>query len=76
MKSITLNNNRMKTKVLFLLAFASLMSWSAVAQRGVRIGYIDTEYILQNVAEYQDASAQLETKVQQWKKDVEQRLSV
>jgi len=66
----------MKTKVLFLLAFASLMSWSAVAQRGVRIGYIDTEYILQNVAEYQDASAQLETKVQQWKKDVEQRLSV
>ena len=76
MKSITLNNNRMKTKVLFLLAFASLMSWSALAQRGVRIGYIDTEYILQNVPEYQDASAQLESKVQQWKKDVEKRLSV
>ena len=66
----------MKTKVLFLLAFASLMSWSALAQRGVRIGYIDTEYILQNVPEYQDASAQLESKVQQWKKDVEKRLSV
>ena len=76
MKSITLNNNRMKTKVLFLLAFASLMSWSALAQRGVRIGYIDTEYILQNVPEYQDASAQLESKVLQWKNDVEKRLSV
>ena len=76
MKSITLNNNRMKTKVLFLLAFASLMSWSALAQRGVRIGYIDTEYILQNVPEYKDASAQLETKVQEWKNDVEKRLSV
>jgi Skp family chaperone for outer membrane proteins len=66
----------MKTKVLFLLAFASLMSWSALAQRGVRIGYIDTEYILQNVPEYQDASAQLESKVLQWKNDVEKRLSV
>ncbi len=76
MESITLNNNRMKTKVLFLLAFASLMSWSALAQRGVRIGYIDTEYILQNVPEYQDASAQLESKVLQWKNDVEKRLSV
>ena len=65
----------MKTKVLFLLAFASFMSWSALAQRGVRIGYIDTEYILQNVPEYQDASAQLETKVQQWKSDIEKRLS-
>ena len=65
----------MKTKVLFLLAFASLMSWSAMAQRGVRIGYIDTEYILQNVPEYQDANAQLESKVQKWKSDIEQRLS-
>ena len=65
----------MKTKVLFLLAFASLMSWSAMAQRGVIIGYIDTEYILQNVPEYQDANAQLESKVQKWKSDIEQRLS-
>jgi Skp family chaperone for outer membrane proteins len=65
----------MKTKVLFLLAFASLMSWSALAQRGVRIGYIDTEYILQNVPEYQDASAQLESKVQKWKSDIDLRLS-
>lgn len=65
----------MKTKVLFLLAFASLMSWSALAQRGVRIGYIDTEYILQNVPEYQEANAQLESKVQQWKSDIEKRLS-
>lgn len=65
----------MKTKVLFLLAFTSLMSWSALAQRGVRIGYIDTEYILQNVPEYQEANAQLESKVQQWKSDIEKRLS-
>lgn len=75
MKSINLNN-RMKTKVLFLLVVTSLMSWSVMAQRGVRIGYIDTEYILQNVPEYQNANGQLESKVQKWKSDIEQRLSV
>src|SRR5690606_18587745 len=64
----------MKQKVLFLLTIICLLSFSSQAQRGVRIGYIDTEYILQNVPEYQDASAQLETKVQQWKSDVEKRM--
>ena len=65
----------MKLKVLFLLALTSLFSLSSFAQRGVRIGYIDTEYILQNIPEYQDASAQLETKVQKWKNEIEKRLS-
>lgn len=51
------------------------MSFSANAQRGVRIGYIDTEYILQNVPEYQEASTQLDKKVLQWKSEIEKRLS-
>ena len=63
-----------KFKVLFLMAMVGLMSFVSNAQRGVRIGYIDTEYILQNVPEYQEATAQLETKVQQWKKEIDQRL--
>ncbi len=66
----------MKFKVLFLLAIISLVSFTANAQRGVRIGYIDTEYILQNVPEYQQASAQLDKKVLQWKSEIEKRLSV
>lgn len=65
----------MKIKVLFLLAFAFLISFASFAQRGVRIGYIDTEYILQNVPEYQEASNQLDTKVQKWKSEIELRLS-
>ncbi len=65
----------MKHKVLFLVTVLSLLSFTSNAQRGVRIGYIDTEYILQNVPEYQDATAQLDTKVLQWKSDVEQRLA-
>ena len=65
----------MKFKVLFLLMMIGLSSLHSYAQRGVRIGYIDTEYILQNVPEYQEATTQLEGKVQQWKVEIEQRLS-
>ena len=64
----------MKTKVLFLVTVIGLMSFVSNAQRGVRIGYIDTEYILQNVPEYQDATAQLDAKVQQWKLEIDKRL--
>jgi Skp family chaperone for outer membrane proteins len=63
----------MKLKVLFLLAIATMLSLSIHAQRGVRIGYIDTEYILQNVPEYAEATTQLETKVQKWKGEIEEK---
>ena len=59
--------------VVLLLALTSMYTH---AQRSVRIGYIDTEYILENITEYQTAQRQLETKVQQWKTQVEQRLAV
>jgi Skp family chaperone for outer membrane proteins len=65
----------MKYKVLFLLAIIGLMSFNANAQRGVKIGYIDTEYILQNVPEYKEASTQLDKKVLQWKTEIEKRLN-
>jgi Skp family chaperone for outer membrane proteins len=63
----------MKFKVLLLIIFLSLTGLIAHAQRGVRIGYIDTEYILQNVPEYQEASAQLDKKALQWKSDIEKK---
>lgn len=65
----------MKLKVLFLLTTISLLSSFLHAQRGVRIGYIDTEYILQNVPEYQEAATQLDKKVLEWKSDIEKRLN-
>lgn len=64
----------MKTNVLFLLAIVFTVTLSLNAQRGVRIGYIDTEYILENVPEYQEAQSQLESKVQKWKVEIESRL--
>lgn len=65
----------MKTKVLFLLTLMSFISLSSFAQRSIRIGYIDTEYILENVPEYQDATSQLDAKVLKWKNEIEKRLS-
>ncbi len=64
----------MKTKKLLFLSFAFLcFTFVAQAQRGVRIGYIDMEYILESVPEYKEASVQLDGKVQRWKQDLEQK---
>jgi len=65
----------MRLKVLFLLTLVGFVSLPMNAQRNVRIGYIDTEYILQNVPEYQEATTQLDNKVQKWKAEIEQRLN-
>ncbi|MDC6404806.1 MULTISPECIES: OmpH family outer membrane protein [Maribacter] len=64
-----------KTKVLLFLVTV-LTGLVSMAQRGVRIAYVDMEYILENVEEYRDASAQLDTKVQKWKVEIEQKQSV
>lgn len=65
----------MKNK-LFLsifIIFFTLISIKVQAQRGVTIGYIDMEYILENVPEYQEALTQLDGRVQKWKKEIEEK---
>ena len=60
-----------------LLVIVALWSSCGIhAQRGVRIGYVDMDYILENVEEYREASTQLESKAQKWKLDIEQRQGV
>lgn len=64
----------MKTKkILFFSLALFCFTFMAEAQRGVRIGYIDMEYILESVPEYKEASIQLEGKVQRWKQDVDKK---
>lgn len=65
----------MKNNVLFLLTLVFTLSFSLHAQRGVRIGYIDTEYILENVPEYQEAMSQLDEKAQKWKNEIQGKLA-
>ena len=64
-----------KTRVLLIVSVI-FMTIKGFAQRGVRMAYVDMEYILQNVDEYREATEQLETKVQRWKVEVEQKQSV
>ncbi|WP_425235914.1 OmpH family outer membrane protein [Ulvibacterium sp.] len=65
---------KQKSNVLLILSIV-LFSWYSHAQRGVRIAYVDMEYILENVEEYREASEQLESKVQKWKVEIEQKQS-
>jgi len=61
----------MKRQIIFLLAFLVVSGSNVQAQKPNRIAYIDMEFILANVPEYQEASAQLEQRVQQWKTELE-----
>jgi Skp family chaperone for outer membrane proteins len=57
-------------KIISLFVF--LVSLSSFAQsRGVKIGYIDMEYILEKVPDYAEAKNQLEQKAQKWKQEIE-----
>ena len=57
-------------KLLFILALISFSS-NAQTARGVKIGYIDMEYILEKVPDYAEANNQLEQKAQKWKQEIE-----
>ena len=61
----------MKKSYFFILLF--LTSTFIFAQRGIKIGYIDTEYILENLPEYNQISKRLEEKASDWKKEIEER---
>ncbi|MGN7515135.1 MAG: OmpH family outer membrane protein [Allomuricauda sp.] len=65
----------MNTKVLLSLVVV-MSSLYGFSQRGVRIGYVDMEYILENVEEYRDATEQLNVKAQKWKQEIELKQSV
>lgn len=50
------------------------MSLCAVkAQRQNKIGYIDMNYILKSIPEYNEANAQLDAKIQQWKTEIDNK---
>lgn len=59
-------------KHFFILLLTATFSTAINAQtRGIRIGYIDMEYILEKVPDYAEAKNQLELKAQKWKQEAE-----
>ncbi|WP_293872064.1 OmpH family outer membrane protein [Flavobacterium sp.] len=61
----------MKKYFAIILLTLSCVLHTNAQSRGVKIGYIDMEYILQNVPDYSEAKSQLEQKAQKWKQDIE-----
>jgi len=64
----------MKRQVFVLLVLLAGFQPFVQAQKPNRIAYIDMEFILENVPEYQEASVQLEERVQQWKMELDKDL--
>ena len=62
---------KMKKRRAFLFLIAILIAQISLAQRGVRIGYIDMDVILENVDEYKTANLLLDKKIEDWKKEIE-----
>ena len=60
----------MKRISFFILLLITNIAYS---QKGVKIGYIDTEYILQNLPEFNQVSSRLEEKAQDWKEEIDKR---
>ncbi|MGB2403753.1 MAG: OmpH family outer membrane protein [Flavobacteriaceae bacterium] len=54
-----------------IIVFLLTQMQYVLAQRGVRLAYIDMDEILVNVEEYKTASVLLEKNVEEWKKEIE-----
>ena len=61
----------MRKEFLFIVAVLIVGNAVQAQSRGTKVGYIDMEYILQNVPDYTEAQNQLEQKAQKWKQEVE-----
>ncbi|WP_281636354.1 OmpH family outer membrane protein [Flavobacterium marginilacus] len=61
----------MRKEFLFIILSAIVSTAINAQTRGNKVGYIDMEYILQNVPNYIEAKAQLEQKAQKWKQEIE-----
>ncbi|GIM58425.1 OmpH family outer membrane protein [Capnocytophaga canimorsus] len=63
----------MKKQVIHSVVFLLLATTGLFAQKNVRIGYVDMDFILENVEEYKIASAQFAQQVEQWEAEIEKR---
>lgn len=59
-------------KQLFLFILAAAFAMSAYGQR---FAYIDTEYILENIPEYQAAEREIEELTIEWQRDIENKFA-
>lgn len=61
----------MRKQFLYLFLVLVVVQTADAQTRGTKLGYIDMEYILQNVPDYTEAKAQLEQKAEKWKLEID-----
>jgi Skp family chaperone for outer membrane proteins len=61
----------MRKQFLFIFLALIVANTNQGQTRSTRIGYIDMEYILENVSDYKEAKSQLEIKATKWKQEIE-----
>jgi len=59
-------------KKIFLFAFL-ILGFSSIAQKAQKIGFVDLEYILENIPEYMEAQTKINAKAITWQNDIEQQ---
>jgi len=59
-------------KKIFLFAFL-ILSFSSIAQKAQKIGFVDLEYILENIPEYVEAQTKINAKATVWQNDIEKQ---
>jgi outer membrane protein len=62
-------------KKVLLLAVLTICFSTACFSQSQKIGYIDSEYILENVPEYKDAQRELDRLAANWQKDIEKQFA-
>jgi Skp family chaperone for outer membrane proteins len=63
-----------KTKIIYLICLV-FFSYSNYAQKSLRIGYVNMDYILENLDDYKTANEEYEIRLNMWKKEISQRES-
>ena len=59
--------------VLFIHLFLFVSISKMMSQKNLRIGYINMEYILENLDEYNLANQEYSLKLEKWRKEIEER---
>ncbi|PKP13873.1 MAG: hypothetical protein CVU08_03260 [Bacteroidetes bacterium HGW-Bacteroidetes-3] len=60
------------TKKIFLFAFL-ILGFTSIAQKALKIGFVDLEYILENIPEYMEAQSKINAKAISWQNDIEKQ---
>lgn len=72
-KALTSKSFLLMRRHVGLLTLLGMLCWSSALQAQHRIGYVDTEYILSRLPEYQSVQQQLDRMVRDWQNELDRR---